>query len=113
MEEFQRKDYKAALAGFRFFLELHGQSSLASSAQYWIGECEFRLRRYREALQSFDKALTQYPASPKAAAATFKKALTYEKLGQKTQSRILLERILVDFPGTAEADLAKKSLKQP
>jgi tol-pal system protein YbgF len=113
MEEFQRKDYKAALAGFRFFLELHGQSTLAASAQYWIGECEFRLGRYRDAIQSFEKVLTRYPSSPKVAAATLKKALTYEKLGQKTESRILLERIMVDFPGSQEAELAKKSLKQP
>jgi tol-pal system protein YbgF len=113
MQEFQRKDYEAALAGFRFFLELHGRSPLASSAQYWIGECEFRLGRYREAMESFEKMLSRYPSSPKVAAATLKKALTYEKLGHAAQARILLERVLVDFPNTQEAEVAKKTLKQP
>ena len=112
MKEFQRKDYEAALAGFRFFLALHARSPLASSAQYWIGECEFRLGRYREAMQSFEAFLLHYPGSPKLAAATLKKALTYEKLGQPTESRILLERIMVDFPSTPEAEVAKKALKQ-
>ena len=37
MEEFHHKDYVAALAGFRFFLELHEQSSLSANAQYWLG----------------------------------------------------------------------------
>lgn len=41
MEEFKQWDYEAALAGFRLFIELHGQSSLAANAQYWIGECQF------------------------------------------------------------------------
>ncbi len=85
MKEFQEKDYEAALAGFRFFLDLHGKSSLASSAQYWIGECEFRLGRYRDAMQSFELVLARYPSSPKVAAATLKKALTYEKLGQASR----------------------------
>jgi tol-pal system protein YbgF len=113
MQEFQRKDYEAALVGFRFFLELHGRSPLASSAQYWIGECEFRLGRYREAMESFEKMLSRYPSSPKVAAATLKKALTYEKLGHAAQARILLQRVLVDFPNTQEAEVAKKTLKQP
>jgi hypothetical protein len=47
------------------------------------------------------------------AAATLKKALTYEKLGQVNESRILLERIMLDFPNTQEAELAKKALKRP
>ena len=92
MKEFHRKDYEAALAGFEFFLALHGKSALASSAQYWVGECQWRLGRYREAMQAFEQVLLKYPASPKAAAATLKKALTYEKLGQARESRILLER---------------------
>ncbi|MGH7233679.1 MAG: tol-pal system protein YbgF [Nitrospiraceae bacterium] len=113
MKEFQERDYEAALAGFRFFLALHAKSPLASSAQYWIGECEFRLGRYREAIQSFELVLSRYPSSPKQASATLKKALTYEKLGQVNESRILLERIAVDFPNTQEAELAKKALRKP
>jgi TolA-binding protein len=53
MEEFKHRDYEAALAGFRFFLELHGRSSLAANAQYWVGECQYRLGRYKDALKSF------------------------------------------------------------
>lgn len=110
MSEFQNKDYEAALAGFRLFVELHGQSSLAPSAQYWIGECEYRLGRYGEAVTSFDKVLTSYPSSVKIASATLKKALSFQKLGLANQSRILLERVLVQFPTSQEADLAKKAL---
>jgi TolA-binding protein len=47
MEEFKHRDYEAALAGFRLFLELHGQTSLAANAQYWLGECQYRMGRYR------------------------------------------------------------------
>src|SRR5829696_6784498 len=68
MEEFKHRDYEAALAGFRLFIELHRQSPLAANAQYWIGECQYRLGRYKEALNSFYNVVSYYPLSPKLAA---------------------------------------------
>lgn len=113
MEEFHQHDYEAALAGFRFFLELYGRTSLAASAQYWVGECELRLGRYDEALRSFDLVLTRHPGSPKEAAAILKRGLTHAKLGHHEAARILLERVLIQFPGTPEARLARQALHQP
>ena len=66
MEEFKHRDYEAALAGFRFFLELHGHSSLAANAQYWVGECQYRLGRYKEALKSFYHVVSYYPLESEA-----------------------------------------------
>jgi len=112
MAEFQHKDYEAALAGFRLFLELHGQSPLASSALYWIGECEYRLGRFQDAVLSFERVTTRYPHSQKVASATLKKAMAYDKLGMKNEARILFERIVVQFPRSREAEAAKKALRE-
>lgn len=112
MEEFQHKDYEAALAGFRLFLELHGQNPLASSAVYWIGECEYRLGRFQDAVLSFERVITHYPQSQKVASATLKKAMAYEKLQMRKEARILFQRVVVQFPGSPEATAAKKSLRE-
>lgn len=110
MEEVRHRDYEAALAGFRLFLELHRRSPLASSAQYWIGECEFRLRRYSEALTSFYDVMSRYPKSTKLAGATLKIGLIYAKLGKQKDSRMVLERVVDQFPDTPEAEVALKHL---
>lgn len=112
MEEFQRKDYEAALAGFRLFVELHGQSLLASSAVYWVGECEYRLGRFQDAVRSFERVITAYPHSQKVASATLKKAMAYDKLRMKNEARILFERVVVQFPRSPEAEAAKKALRE-
>lgn len=112
MEEFQHKDYEAALAGFRLFLELHGQNPLGSNAVYWIGECEYRLGRFHDAVLSFEQVITHYPKSQKVASATLKKAMAYEKLRMSNEARILFERVLVQFPGSPEATAAKKALRE-
>jgi len=111
MEEFKHKDYEAALAGFRFFLELHGQSSLAANAQYWIGECHFRLGHYQEALKSFYDVVSYYPLSPKLAASSLKIGQTYTKLKDHEKARMMYERVVDQYPDSAEAEIARKALE--
>jgi tol-pal system protein YbgF len=110
MEEFKHRDYVAALAGFRFFLELHGQSSLAANAQYWVGECQYRLGRYKEALKSFYHVVSYYPLSPKVAASTLKIGQTYTRLKDHEKAHMMYERVVDEYPESAEAELARKAL---
>ena len=110
MEEFKHRDYVAALAGFRFFLELHGKSSLAANAQYWVGECQYRLGRYKEALKSFYNVVSYYPLSPKVAASTLKIGQTYTRLKDHDKAHMMYERVVDEHPESAEAELARKAL---
>ena len=111
MEEFKHRDYEAAMAGFRFFLELHGHSSLAANAQYWVGECQYRLGHYKEALKSFYQVVSSYPLSPKLAASTLKIGQTYTRLKDHEKARMMYERVVDQYPESAEAELARKALE--
>ena len=110
MQEFKRRDYEAALAGFRLFIELHGQTSLAANAQYWVGECQYRMGRYREALKAFSQVVSYYPLSPKLAASTLKLGQTYTKLKDYEKARMMYERVVDQYPDSPEAELAKKAI---
>jgi tol-pal system protein YbgF len=111
MEEFKHRDYEAALAGFRLFLELHGQTSLAANAQYWVGECQYRMGRYKEALKAFYNVVSYYPLSPKLAASTLKIGQTYTKLKDAEKARMMFERVVDQYPDSAEAEVARKALE--
>jgi tol-pal system protein YbgF len=111
MDEFRQKDYEAALAGFRFFMELHSQSILAGNAQYWIGECEYRLGRYKDALTSFYNVVSYYPLSPKLPASTLKIGQIYTKLHDKEKARMMYERVVDQYPDLAEAEVARRALE--
>jgi tol-pal system protein YbgF len=111
MEEFKHRDYEAALAGFRLFLELHGQTALAANAQYWVGECQYRMGRYREALKSFYSVISYYPLSPKLAASTLKIGQSYTRLKDPEKARMMYERVVDQFPDSPEAELARKALE--
>ena len=111
MEEFKHGDYDAALAGFRFFIELHRRSGLAANAQYWIGECQYRLGRYKDALNSFSKVSSYDPMSQKLAASTFKIGQTYSMLGDYYRARMTFDQVLDRYPGRPEAALALKAME--
>lgn len=111
MTEFKHREYEAALAGFRLFMELHSQSALAANAQYWIGECQYRMGRYKDALNSFYNVVMNYPLSPKQAASTLKLGQTYAKLGDHDNARIMFERVVDQYPATSEADLARRAIE--
>ena len=110
MEEFKHGDYEAALAGFSLFIELHRQSALAPNAQYWMGECQYRLGRYNDALNSFYHVGSYSPVSPKLAASAFKIGQTYSRLGEYQKARLMFDRVLDQYPNGAEAELARKAL---
>lgn len=111
MQEFKHRDYEAALAGFRLFLELHGQTSLAANAQYWVGECQYRMGRYKDALKAFYNVVSYYPLSPKLAASTLKIGQTYTKLKDFEKARMMYERVVEEYPESPEAELARKALE--
>jgi tol-pal system protein YbgF len=111
MEEFKHRDYEAALAGFRLFLELHGQTSLAANAQYWVGECQYRMGRYKDALKAFYNVVSYYPLSPKLAASTLKIGQTYSKLKDHEKARMMFERVVDQYPDSPEAEVARKALE--
>ena len=111
MDEFRHRDYEAALAGFRFFLEIHGQSILASNAQYWMGECQYRMGRYKEALTAFYNVVSYYPLSQKLGASTLKIGQIYTKLGDKEKARMMYDRVLDQHPDSPEAEVARKALE--
>jgi tol-pal system protein YbgF len=113
MEEYTHRDYEAALAGFRLFMELHSQSVLAANAQYWIGECQYRLGRYKDALTTFYNVISYYPLSSKLAASTLKIGQAYSKLGDREKARMMFERVIEQYPESLEAGVARKTIEVP
>ena len=98
-------------AGFRLFHELHGQTSLAANAQYWVGECQFRMGRYKEALNAFYNVVSYYPLSQKLAASTLKIGQTYTRLKDHEKARMMFERVVDQYPDSPEAEVARKAIE--
>lgn len=109
-KETMDKDYSAATETFKEILVSHPGHRYASNAQYWLAEIHYAKGEWEKAIVEFDKVKKNYPKSEKVSASTLKQGFAFEKLGAKKEARLLMEEVIEKFPGTAEAEMAKKKL---
>ena len=110
MDEFRHRDYEAALAGFRFFLEIHGQSVLASNAQYWLGEISYNFGDYKKAAVAFGKGYKNYKSGNKGADSLYKLGVSMQQLGKNAEACAAYKSLPTEFP-KADKELLAKSKK--
>ncbi len=110
-EDYVRGRYDLAILGFRDYLKRYPNTELASSSQYWIGECYLGQQNYAQAVEEFQKLLDVYPQSPKVPSALYKQGLAYLELGKTGKALKALETVSSQFPTTTEAGHAAERLK--
>ena len=87
-------------------------SSLASNAQYWLGEAYYVTKEYQNAIAAFQKVTTDWPDSRKAPDALVKIGFTQSAMGRNGDARVTLEDVVRRYPGTEAAQLATERLKR-
>jgi tol-pal system protein YbgF len=110
--DYLKSSYDLALRGFQQYLESFPSTTLAANATYWIGECYYRQRRYRQAIEQYDAVLNRYPRSDKTASALLKKGYAHLELGERSQGVVQLQHVLRQFPTSDEANLARQRLRE-
>lgn len=109
-ESYQKGDYEGARRKFEAFLKQYPNTELSDNAQFWIGETYYGKKDYEKAILEYEKAIAKYPEGDKVAAALLKQALAFLELGDKTNGRNLLKRVMERYPRSEQADMAKKRL---
>ncbi len=110
-ETFQRGDFEGARKKFGVFLKQYPNTELSGNAQFWIGETYYQKKDFEKAILEYEKAIAKYPESSKLPAALFKQALSFLELGDNTNARKLLKRVIERFPHSDQLEMAKKKLE--
>lgn len=109
--DYQRGNFDLAIQGFRDYLKGNPATDLSDNAAYWIGESLFSQKKYREAVEQFDRVINGFPKSDKVPAALLKKGYAYIELGEKAQGIVQLQYVVHEHPRSQEASLAKQKLR--
>ena len=109
-ESYQKGDYEGARRKFEAFLKQYPNTELSDNAQFWIGETYYAKKDYEKAILEYEKAIAKYPEGDKIPSALLKQALAFLELGDKTNGRNLLKRVIERYPQSEQADMAKKRL---
>jgi len=100
-----------SIAMFEEFLKKYPKSPLASDAIYWIGETRFAHGRFDEAVLQFDRVIKEFPGSKKEVSALLKQGQCFEKMKDQRSARIIFEKLVAEYPHTAQARIAAAALK--
>jgi tol-pal system protein YbgF len=110
-ETFHKGDLEGARRKFEAFLRQYPNTELSDNAQFWIGETYYLKKDFERAILEYEKAIVKYPEGDKIPAALFKQALAFLELGDKTNARNLLKRVIEKYPRSEQAEMAKKKLE--
>lgn len=110
-EIFHRGDIEGARRKFEAFLKQYPNTELSDNAQFWIGETYYLKKDFERAILEYEKAIVKYPEGDKIPAALLKQALAFLELGDKTNARNLLKRVIEKYPYSDQTEIARKKLE--
>ena len=118
-QDYLQGRYQLAIDQFGKFVEDFPTSSLAPQAYYYLGECYQNLGNLTRAAENFSLIITRhkeklanYQNSRQVPPALFRLGGVYEEAGKLDKAKAFWGILLTDFPGTPEAQLAKRRLQQ-
>jgi tol-pal system protein YbgF len=107
---FRNGKFEAARVEFSSYLERYPKTDLADNSQFWLGECYYSEKRYREAIAAYEKTIKDYPKSDKVSSALLKQGMAFLELGDKTAGKILLKKVVKGYPQSNQAKIARNKL---
>jgi tol-pal system protein YbgF len=105
-----RGSYTLAVAGFREFLRLFPDHSLADNAQYWIGECFYVQNDMESASTEFRRVIDGYPDGDKVPAAYLKLGYAALRLNNTNEARRHFDELIQKYPRSEESRSARTKL---
>jgi tol-pal system protein YbgF len=104
------QQYDKAIQQFRNFQRKYPNSDMADDAQYLIGESYFNQKDYNRAILEFNDVL-KYRRGDKVPAALLRQAQAFLEIGDRTDARLILQKLVNDYPNSEQVREAKDRLQ--
>ncbi len=109
---FKANKLKESASAFETFSKTFPDSTLAPSAQYWLGNAHYALHDCKKAIDAQKLLLSKWPTHIKASDAMINIATCQQELGDAKAAKTTLETVLIKYPDSPAAAIAKQRLKK-
>jgi len=106
----RKGDFAAAQTSFVAFMKRYPQSGYSSSSLFWLGNAQYALRNYRDAVANFRTLVTLEPGHMRAPEALLSMANCQVELKDVKSARKTLEDLVKTYPQSEAASVAKERL---
>jgi tol-pal system protein YbgF len=111
LDQLRRGSSAVARSGFEELIRTYPTYEDVPEAMVWIGDTYATERNQVAADSVYKLVIKQFPKSPKAATALYKRAMQMKAAGQMTAARAAFTQIRHDYPNSDEAELAQVQLR--
>jgi len=112
VEQLRQRSYQTARIAFRQIVDQYPEHARAAAAQYYLGET-FESEAPDSAAVMWETVVERYPESRRAPSALYKLGLLFELRGDVPTARLHYNRVIVGYPDSDEAQLARAKLRNP
>ncbi len=111
-EDYIAGKYQVAFKGFETVLQKDITGTYKDLALYWMGECHYKEKKYKEASEYYNRNVSEYPQGSKMCSAYFKLGLIEDELKNKKKRNEIWNTLIKKCDGSNEAYRAKELIKQ-
>lgn len=108
---FNQKAYDDARSAFGRLLDQGIQEDLADNCEYWIGESEFAVGHWADAIRSFERVIAM-EGSNKRADAMLMMGRSFDHMRQYARGMAFYQRLVDEFPNAAATRSARLHLRK-
>jgi tol-pal system protein YbgF len=110
LDSFKKQEFKEAKKTLETYVEKHPQGDRVANAYFWMGECEYNIQRYEEAILEYQQVISKFSDSNKVPDALLKQGISFARLGDNESAKIVLNKLLNKYPKSPQASVATKQL---
>ena len=110
MEALRRSDFQATANGLSALRKRWPASGYGESALFWLGNAQYGLRQYKDAIGSFRSLVSANPESPKAPEAMLAIANCQAELKDVKGARKTIDDLLKTYPKSEAAQAGRERL---
>ncbi len=106
----RKGDFAAAQTAFMGFMKRYPQTGYRSSVLFWLGNAQYALRNYRDAITNFRTLVTNDPEHARAPEALLSVANCQIELKDAKSARKTLDDLVKAYPQSEAASVAKERI---
>ncbi|HEY9064484.1 MAG TPA: tol-pal system protein YbgF [Burkholderiaceae bacterium] len=110
MEALRRSDFQATANGLSALRKRWPSSGYTESALFWLGNAQYGLRQYRDAITTFRSLVSSNPENPKAPEALLAIANCQAELKDTKSARRTIDELLKTYPKSEAAAAGRERL---
>lgn len=100
-----------ALPSFASLTQQSENQEWAPISYFWLGVTHDGLLEFKNSLGSYNQVVGLFKSHPRAPLALLRQAGALEKLGDKKATVAVLQKLILDYPNSAESKVARNRLK--